>query len=773
MEGKLAGASAYGRIRLAATLAGVGLLALALVLRRDPASAGIGLAPVLSALAVFAVMSVLPGYSVLRLAGLARGGWIDWLGPAFAVSMTMHCLWIVPGYLLRFGLAGTGVCVAGVTAVLFAAAVLLRGHPPDDGETFFPAREAGGWCWRDAFTLFTLLAMAQAAFLSLRALDPTVDLWFHAAGTTQMVKTGFLELADPFHDTAAPLPMYLMSSWQALLAVVCRFAGVEAVDAVRIVPIALVPVAVSAFAVLVRTFTREPRERLLALGLFVLYYGCLATSMEASFERSMWREFSGPRWVALFCLYPVTLALGIRWLLEGGWLRALSAAAINGAALFVHPQGGQYYAYVLLFFLAGGLLLRQQRRSLGRALLALVLVGAALLPFLTCRLHLLKGLVGSSVAVEMVSVARDGAAGPVDGRSPEDQADDEGSPARSARSARPVFFDFSPAAAVRFGRAATLLCSPMFFLGLAGLALWWKSGARDDRRRLLLLSMGPALVLPLLPAVHLLPVGIFPNLLYRSVWAAPVLIATAVGLVSAARGPGADDAAHSPWPGRLWLVVAGAVIVSAHLRPPYRFESWWQDASLFSLLCLAGLFLALRFPGGPTTVVWKRLWALPAAAVLAASCVIAAFPKGRVQTTERFVAIRRSPAVAYLRGVEAGGGYVLTDATTGNMLTALTGARVLGAGKTAITNYTEEYRRLDAVRKGLLAPGLADADFLAGCRAARVERVLVPKKSQPELLERMAGLGPGAGLLCEDGEFALYGLPGAEPNAPGQAGAGR
>jgi hypothetical protein len=692
-ESKLPKYAAYALAGLAVPLAALA--------RSGAPDSGVSLLGFLAGGLLFALFGVLPGYALLRAAGAGRGSWVDWLAPSFVVSMMVLCLWSIPGYMFGLSLTATAACVLAVAAAGFAASLVLRRAKP--AEPFCPP---GAGAWPGVLDIVVMLVMALTAFTSLRAFSPGADLWFHAGGVTRLVRTGALTTADPFHGSAEPHPMYIMNLWYVLQALLCRFGGVSSVDAVRILPAFMVPVVVSAQACLLKLFFERGRERALGLVVFLVFYTFVSASMEGSSEPSMWREFAGPRWVALFAIYPVALAWAGHWILEGGWVRALAAAAANGMALFVHPQGGQFLAYALLFLLLAGLLWRDRKWTL-RAIGALGLALLFVAPFALCRFALLGSVTGQEGGVSALA--------------------DEG--AENLGTLAGVL------SSKYFARASELVGSPFWFLGLAAVPLWWREARESGRSRALLFVLGPALVLPLLPLAMLLPVGVHPNLMFRSVWAAPAWAATAVAI---SRFVWRDETERRPgnW-GWAWLAAAGLTLIAAHVWPPPRFKQWWLAEPLLALGALGALGCACTAWRSPGNRRRRAFWSLPAVAVAIVLCILAMMARGARDQRADFARQLGNRALARL-AAEAGKEPVIAGTVLSSHLTALTGCHVLGAHKVSYTEYRLEHQRMQADLLAVLKCERGLGEMIEILRRRKVRYLcLFPGKSR-SLADRLA-----------------------------------
>ncbi len=735
----------------------IGLLLLIMLLRSSPEDAGVPLGSSILTLGAFFLIVLLPGYAILRAFGYRYTNALDGLAPAFCASLGLLCVLFAPGYLGRWSLFLILAILLVVTAscLIFSAS---RWSPENKNpESFFPIQDDAGK-WKTIVNVGLLLVAAQTALLCLRPLTYRADLWFHAGGAMPMVQSGFLEISDPFHAIAQPHAMYLMNSWHAIVALTALVSGTQPIDVIRIVAILMAPIAISAFAFLLKFISSDLRVRLMGLAFFTFFYSCLATSMEASPERSMWREFSGPRWVALFGIYPLTLGLGLSWICSGGWHKVLLAASLNGMAIFIHPQGGQYYCYVLLFILAGCLLCRK-RILATRTVMAGLLAGTMLLPFVFCRIGLLGGVIGKDVPSRTVTM--EGSEGlQISGSVP--KATVAQTPGLLTR----VQSSFSSAP---FCRAANLLCSPVFFAGLLALPLLCSRAGKNHRLLLLLFCMGPALFLPLLPLLGFLPIRLFPNFIFRSVWAAPVLVATTMSLATIlwpnTQRPSVrpEDASRTFLPrgttGMAWVLLGTAIIVIVHLWPPLRFQRWWREESLRSLLLLAGIYpisLAIRFRDDKrrrrATVL---LLALPISVMLWA--LIPSFQLlKKTKTTPDFVSLHESPVVKLLRSKSPGEGYLLANDRLGNQITALTGQHIVGADKHAYYGFSHQAMDMNLQHRKIFQCSDASEAFLVRLKRLNVEHILLEPQKDHLLQTKIESLPNHFQQILADHRFKLY-----------------
>jgi len=697
------------------------LVLLAVVLRSGAPDGQVSVTSFLLVGGLFCVFAVLPGYAIMRVCGLGRGSWIDWLGPSFVVSLMLICAWSIPGYLLGWSLRAGAIFLVAATIAMLAASFFLAGKKGPDSFLQEAPPAAGG-----AIGALMLALVALAAFNSLRALSPGSDLWFHAGGVTRMARAGVLTTADPFHGSIEPHPMYVMNTWYVLLAVIGRLSGAGAVDVFRVLPALLVPVVISCQASALKLFVDKARDRLLALGLFLAFFTLFSSSMEGSSAPAMWRELTGPRWIALFTFYPVALAWAGRWVLEGGWGRVAAAAAANGVAFFVHPQGGQFCGYVLLFVALAGLLWRD-RQWLWRAVAALVLMGIFVLPFVLCRKLLLDTVAGQTGGVSAV-----GAAG------------------------GPVLSTLGEVLGGKYvSRAVELLGSPLWFLGLAAVPLWWRRARESRRARMLLFALGPALVLPLLLLIAILPVGVHPNLLFRSIWAAPVLFSLALGLSELVRP--SEGRLRIGIPGCCWLAAAALALGAIHYWGPDRFAQWDEALPLLALGFLVALGLLIWSRARAKSLPVRLACALP---LLFASCYqgAEAVIAGPAEDAARdFAAQLGSKAIARL-AAEDSTGHVASGTVLSAHLTALAGAQVLGAHKVAYTDYRPEHRRMQKDLVRLLKSRMDLGRFVETLEEHSVTHACVMPERCASFAGRLARLPLLFPVLEDDRGIRLYGV---------------
>ncbi len=713
-----------------------GLMLLAALFERSLAGpVGVSLLDSIKVMVVFAMFAVLPGYVLLRAMGCGRGHWIDWLAPSFCASLVALCVFSVPAYIIGLPLWSVALFM-GLVALAGAVVWFFRRPAGDEESPVFFGEDSRTLGPRVAGVV-VLLLMALTAYHSLRPFSRGSDLWFHSGFITKMALAGQASMSDPFHATSAPHPMYFMNLWHLLLAGVSYLAHVEIIDVVRIVPIMLVPIVTSAWACLSKAFFTERRPRFLGLGVFLSYLTFFATSMEASPDPSMWRQFSIPRWVALFAVYPMTLGLGVRWVARGSWRLALGAGAVAGMAMFLHPQGGQYYVMASGAMLLGGAVFRQWRWT-GRAALALALCAPFVAVFFLLRHQFLESAISGSKDFSIVSV--------------------EALPSRSALGA--MFAD--RLGNLEFSRAVVLHCSPLFFLAVAALPLWWRD--QQEEHRLLLATLVPALALPALPFLKMLPIAVSDGIVYRGTWAAPVLAASglSLGLLSWRR---VRSLRALDW---VFVAVMVGLLVIVHMWPRRGFESWWWGESLLALIALPLVLLAI-WPGRGQASHLRWLRATPAFALGGLLVYFSLNPRYRREEAD-LAARRNSVATKQLAGARADGGYVLADSISSCQLSTLAGCRILGGNKAAIYYFRDDHRAMHEAMLRLLENRQSLGHFVATLRKYDVRWIYLFPKRHRSLVERLDALPGLFDLRAEDLGIRLYRLDVSEQQCRSEAG---
>jgi hypothetical protein len=711
-------------------------------------------------LVVFGAFAILPGYLLLRAFGRGRGHWLDWLAPSFCISLAAWCCFAVPAYALAWPLWSALVFAGALLLVAVGLWIGLKRQPgPEDVTGFFPA---GSRTWPRVLDLVGLLLVALCAYLSLRPFSYGSDYWLHCGSMNGLVAAGRFTLSDAFHDTAAPHPMYFMNPWYLLTAATAWASRTMTVDATRVIPVVLTPVAVSAFACLCTVFSKNVRARLAALGFFLVYCTLLSNSMEASPDPAIWRQLGIPRWTVLFAMYPVMLGLGVKWIIAGRWPRMIAAAGLNGWAMFIHPQGGQFYLEVLGFLAIGGLLLRDWR-WFGRAFLAGTVCVMLIVPFLLMRAVYLPRVMGAG-KMSIVAVKKN----------PAPEAGDKAAGAAGSRTLRGML---SHSYGHHFlSRATTTLFSPFYLFGLLLLPLWWRRARGPGEKRALLCAMGPALVLPVLPLVELLPVTIWRSVIYRSIWAAPVLIASGLGMFILATPRARRDAGEEEnegrrigWPGWLYFGLVLAVLVAAHFISPRRFRPCSHPEWLFPLGGL-GLIAVVALAWSRSRSVVLRSGT---SVLLGAGLVLALFhtfsADYRVENG-RFAAEKSGAATVALAAREERGGYVLADTPSSAHLTALTGSHVLGGQKSAIWVFSPEHRSRHEDLLRLLRCDQPLADFLKMLKSRDVRSIWIQPRRVRTLADRLESLPDLFPVVAEDLNAKFYGVQISPANLKAEVG---
>jgi hypothetical protein len=213
------------------------------------------------------------------------------------------------------------------------------------------------------------------------AASPLVgDALFHVARARKLADLGALDTLQSvgeFKDGGLH-PGYAFPLWQAVDALIARFAGLDVTLVLRYLPAVLVPLAfLLAYAAGCAIF-RSRAGGLMFIAVQAAYYG-LGHGGGLFAGTGFYETLSQPQAASLLLLFPAALTLAFTFAVDGGRVTLLSLGAIAFALTGVHPSYTPYLALLLGGFLVARLILvRGWEPLLTRTAIAL---GAIAIPF--------------------------------------------------------------------------------------------------------------------------------------------------------------------------------------------------------------------------------------------------------------------------------------------------------------------------------------------------------------------------------------------------------
>lgn len=314
-----------------------------------------------------ACVLLLPGALLLRWLG-----WPSSLAVALAASFAISVAVVAFGLALVLATGASILLAAGFIMIVSACAALLamlRGQP-----TPVPRAER----LTVAAVLGVAVPFAGAVWWGAGPLRG--DGFFHLARARKLAELDSLSgltTVGEFRDGVLH-PGYAFPLWQAVDALIARFAGLDVEDVVLYLPAILVPLAfVLAYGAGFAVFRSRAGGLALAAAL-VAQFGFLSRDGDVA-GTGLFESLSQPQVASVVLLATTVVALAFAFVVEGGWILLTALAAATAALATVHPTYAPYVAlFIGGFLVARVVLVRGWEPLLTRST---VVLGAILAPF--------------------------------------------------------------------------------------------------------------------------------------------------------------------------------------------------------------------------------------------------------------------------------------------------------------------------------------------------------------------------------------------------------